>query len=215
MEDLFKQIDYTIKDEPLLKQAFTHRSYKKGLHSDNERLEFLGDAVLNLSITDQLMKRYPDYDEGQLTKIKSQLASGQTLAELALQLNLNRYLQTGNPSDSKNPRMLAGAMEALLAVIYLDAGFKQAKHTIKNLFAPRIENFLSVDYKTELQEWCQKKYKTVPIYKLKKEEGPAHRKIFYIDVVINAELVGASFDKQKKQAEQMAAKLALLKLSVV
>ena len=214
MDKLFKQINYEIKNKALLEQAFTHKSYQKGVDLDYERLEFLGDSVLHLVIAHQLFEKYPEYDEGALSKIKGELTSGKTLAELAIELNLDQYLKVQKPEDKKNPKILAGVFEAFLAVLYLDTNYLKTKEITEMIFLDRIKNFLSTNYKSDLQEWCQKKYKSVPKYKLRKQEGPEHKKVFYIDVFINNELIASGSDHQKKEAEKKAAEQALLNLDI-
>ncbi len=213
MESLNQKLNYEIKDKNLLQEALTHKSCQN-VSCHNERLEFLGDAVLNLIIADKLMEQFPTQNEGDLTKKRAQLINGQTLYEIALSLNLDHYIQTGIQVD-KGKRILAGTLEAYIGAIYIEAGFLTVKKIIQKLFEERInENSPSLNYKSSLQEWCQKKYKTLPIYKIKKEEGPHHQKMFYVDVFIKKDHVGSGSDLQKKQAEQIAAKAAITKLKI-
>ena len=214
MESLNQKLNYTIKDKNLLEEALTHKSCKK-ISPHNERLEFLGDAVLNLVIANKLMKEFPRQNEGDLTKKRSQLISGQTLWGVGLDLNLNEYLKIGAKVNPKGKRILAGALEAYIGAIYLDSDFLTVQKIIENLFKEKInEDSPLVNYKSSLQEWCQKKHKTIPIYKVKKEEGPQHKKIFYINVFIKDDCLGSGSDYQKKQAEQIAAKEAVDKLKI-
>ena len=198
------------QDVNLLQQALTHRSAGK---RNNERLEFLGDAVLNLVIADLLMKKHPQADEGDLTKKRSQLVSGQSLAKLAIELGLPDDLRIGAKSYKNNQRILAGAFEAYIGAIYLENKFPSIKKKVEALFKNIIDQDLpELNYKSLLQEWCQKKYKEVPLYKLKKEEGLDHKKTFFVDVFIKEECCGTGSSQQKKQAEQKAAHQALNKL---
>ena len=206
--------EYRVKDQKLLEQALTHKSWKKG-SVNNERLEFLGDAVLNLLIADLLMKKYPQSAEGDLTKRRSYLVSGQTLAKIAVDLDLPKHLKAGSSAHKNNPRILAGTLEAYIGAVYLEGGLLPSKKLIEYLFQKKIdENFSELNYKSILQEWCQKKYKEHPIYKLAKEEGLDHKKTFFMDVFVRSEVCGTGASHQKKQAEQAAAKQALEKLQI-
>ena len=203
---------YKIKDAKLLDTIFTHRSIAK---QNNERLEFLGDAVLNLVIADLLVKQNPQDTEGDLTKKRSYLVSGLTLAKIAIDLNLPTQLKVREEAYKKNHRILAGLFEAYIGAIYLEAGFLDCKKMIQGFFKNLLtKDILDYDYKSILQEWCQKKYKEVPDYKIKKEEGQEHEKTFFIDVFIKNKICGSAFSRQKKQAERLAAKKAIQKLKI-
>ena len=205
---------YKIKDQNLLQQALTHKSWTES-KDNNERLEFLGDAVLNLVIADLLMKKHPQIDEGELTKKRSQLVSGQSLAKLAIELGLPDDLRIEVKSYKNNHRILAGALEAYIGAIYLENRFPSVKKKIEALFKNIIDQDLpELNYKSLLQEWCQKKYKEVPLYKLKKTEGLDHQKTFFVHVFIKGECCGMGSSQQKKQAEQEAAHQALNKLKI-
>ena len=205
---------YDIKDQNLLQQALTHKSWTKS-KDNNERLEFLGDAVLNLVIADLLMAKHPQSDEGELTKKRSQLVSGQNLAKLAIELGLPNDLRIGVESYKNNHRILAGALEAYIGAFYLENGFFSARKKIEILFQKTIDQDLpELNYKSLLQEWCQKKYKEVPLYKLKKEEGLDHKKTFFVDVFVKDQYCGTGSSQQKKQAEQKAAYKALNQLKI-
>ena len=214
IDRLEKAFDYKIKNPDLFEEAFTHRGRQRaGKH--NERLEFLGDAALSLAVTDTLMREYPEATEGDMTKIRGALVSGQSLAQIAGDLGFDSLLKTGNRKDRNNPRLLAGALEACLGAIYLDGGYPAVKKIILSLFNEKIKKkIFSVDYKSALQEWCQKKYRQTPEYRLKKEEGPQHKKMFHVDALIDSKLAGSGSDRQKKQAEQNAAKAAIESLSI-
>ena len=215
MEHLEKLTKYKIKSQVLFVQAFTHRSF---IHSEinNERLEFLGDALLNFFIADLLFKLYPQAEEGELTKKRSQWVSGASLEKIALELKLDNYLKTGEEKFKRNSRILAGCLEAYIGAVYLDGGLIAVKKLIKLLFEKKIkQNPIDTNYKSLLQEWCQKKYKQVPSYRIKKEKGEEHNKIFYAEVFIQDKVCGAGSDKQKKLAEQSAAKQALQKLKII
>ena len=205
---------YEIKDSKLLLRVLTHRSYTKS-KENNEKLEFLGDAVLGLIVADMLIKKYPLAEEGELTKKRSQLVSGQNLAKIAIQLGFPDHLKTGLKSYKNNPRILSGAFEAYIGAIYLENDFLSAKQMIESFFVETIDQELpDLNYKSVLQEWCQKKYKETPSYKLKKEEGLDHQKSFFVDVFIKDKCYGRGSSYQKKEAEQKAAQKALKKLKI-
>ena len=208
MKEVFKKTNYEIKNKELLEQVFTHKSYNSQNH--NERLEFLGDAVLDLVITDLLFQKFEDLNEGDLTKIKSHLVSGAILSEMALELHLDKYLKVGKKVPTKTSRILAGTLEAYLAAIYKDAGFSKTQTIIQSLFDSRVtKSALFLDYKTSLQEKCQKTYQTIPEYRIEKEEGLQHKKMFFVSVYIHEECKGSGAHSKKRQAEQLAAKEAL------
>ena len=213
MEKLEKLTNYKITDQKLLKQALTHKSHDKKVH--NERLEFLGDAVLNLLIADFLMERYPQASEGDLTKWRSHLVSGSNLAKIAIEFDFPKCLKTEAESHKSNHRILAGALEAYIGAVYLDGGFLSAKQWIQKLFQNRLDqNLHESNHKSILQEWCQKKYKEPPLYKVEKEEGLEHKKTFFVNVFIKDKCYGIGSSHQKKQAEQKAAEQALKKLKI-
>lgn len=214
MEKLEKAAKYKIKNQKLLEQVFTHKSWVKS-KTNNERLEFLGDAVLNLLVADFLMKKYPQSSEGELTKMRGHLVSGQTLAQIAIKFDISKHLKTGDESYKNNHRILAGALEAYIGAVYLEGGIESAKTLITNLFQSKLDQKpLELNYKSVLQEWCQKKYKELPVYKLKKEDGQEHKKTFFIDIFIKDTFYGRGSSHQKKQAEQQAAKQAIKKLKI-
>ena len=216
MEQL-KQLEqltkYKIKNEPLFDQVFTHRSYSK---INNEKLEFLGDAILNFLVSDLLFEIHSHLNEGELSKKKSQWVSGLNLAEIAKSLNFPDYMKTLNPSYKSNPRILAGALEAYLGAVYLDGGLSSVKKLVRRLFENKIkqDDMQDRNYKSLLQEWCQKKYKELPVYKTQKEEGEDHQKTFHIKVFLKEKLLGLGQGFTKKTAEQQAAQKALQKLSI-
>ncbi|MCZ0932244.1 MAG: ribonuclease III [Oligoflexia bacterium] len=215
MKPLEKLTKYKIKDQKLFKQAFTHKSFTKS-KNNNERLEFLGDALLDFFVADLLFKNYLQDEEGELTKKRSQWVSGASLAKIARDLKLNNYLQVGEERFKNNSRILAGALEAYIGAVYLDSGMTAVKKLVKHLFEEKIKQSpIDTNYKSLLQEWCQKKYKQVPIYKIKEEKGVEHNKVFSIEVFIQNKSCGEGDSHQKKQAEQVAAKQALKKLKII
>jgi ribonuclease-3 len=224
LKDFEKRISYTFNDISLLDNALTHRSYvnenQEFLCKDNERFEFLGDAVLELCISDILMKRFPDYTEGQLSKLRASLVNEQALSELAKNFHLGDFLLLGKGEESSGGRnkrsILSNTFEALMASIYLDSGYEKTYRLITNLFQALIENGFGQtiygDYKTYIQEISQNKFKVIPEYVLIHQYGPDHDKIFHTELVIPGILKTIGTGKNKKDAEQQAAKKALEEL---
>lgn len=218
--ELQTHLGYTFQDFRLLVQAFTHKSVfngqKERLLESNERLEFLGDAVLDLILSDLLMQAFPKDTEGDLTKKRASLVNETALCEISMELGLDKYIQLGRFEKDlqRNSRILASAFEALLGAIYLDGGFVVVKTILKSFFSERIDRILNgitefEDYKTHLQEVIQKKYHTTPQYRLVKSEGPEHQKIFEIEVSLNGKVLAIATGKNKKSAEQNAAQKVL------
>lgn len=216
-----KKIGVTFKDKGLLKQAFTHRSYinenpKSGL-SHNERLEFLGDAVLELSVTDYLFKKYPEENEGELTSYRAALVNATTLSKAAMELDMDEFLllSKGEAKDKGKARqyILANTIEAMIGAIYLDKGYDAAdKFIAKNLFhhiEEIVEKRLWQDAKSYFQEMAQEHEGVTPSYKVLKETGPDHDKIFTIGVFLGNELVSKGEGSSKQEAEQEAAREGL------
>jgi len=223
LESLQHSLTYLFNDINLLRQAMTHRSFvNEHLGSDlkhNERLEFLGDAVLNLSLSTMLINQYPDLPEGRLSKIRAGQVNEKKLASLSRQLGLGAYLLIGKGEERTGGRekssLLADTLEAILGAIYLDGGFRAALTFIDRLFRSQFENpnsFSTQDYKTLLQEFCQGTLKTVPNYRVFREEGPDHKKIFFVEVIINEQVISIGKGKTKKEAQQKAAEQALIQL---
>lgn len=227
MQLLDQKIHYQFKDASLLQLALCHKSYanegrKKGqtredfvaLH--NERLEFLGDSVLGLVITDLLSERFPSADEGRLSKIRSSLVKENTLANIARSFDLGSHLLLGKGEENSQGRekdsILSSAYEALLGAIYLDGGLDPVFETVEKHFSALIEDssFIdaSHDTKTVLQEVCQEKFRSSPVYRLVSESGPDHEKEFEV-VVSAAGLERYGKGRNKKEAEQVAAKYLL------
>lgn len=223
-KDFEKRISYTFNDISLLDNALTHRSYvnenQKLLCKDNERLEFLGDAVLELCISDILMKNFPDYTEGQLSKLRASLVNEQALSELAKIFHLGDFILLGKGEESSGGRnkrsILSNTFEALMAAIYLDSGYEKTYRLVTNLFQALIENGFDQtiygDYKTYVQEISQNRFKVIPEYVLINQYGPDHDKIFQTELVIPGILKTTGTGKNKKDAEQQAAKKALEEL---
>ena len=186
---------------------------------DNQRLEFLGDAVLSLVAADMLMKKHPEAQEGSLTKKRAELVSGEALARTARQIKIHHFLRTDNVQESSNRRLLTDALEACIGAVYLDAGFEKAKEIAERLFADSQNNAekgepAAADYKSLFQEWSQKNLQANPVYKLISAEGPEHQKSFLMEAVLQEEPAGSGRGKTKKAAEQAAAKQALQKFNI-
>ena len=220
LKELQKSIGYEFKQEQLLCQALTHSSYahEKNLKElmDNERLEYLGDAVLELVSSEFLFKNHPEMNEGQMTKLRASLVCEQSLAGCARQLELGSYLLLGNGEDLTGGRerdsILSDAWEAVIGAMYLDGGFTSAKEFILKYVLKDIEHKqLFYDSKTILQELIQNKYKQSLHYVLLSEEGPDHNKTFTVQAYMNETPLMTGKGRTKKAAEQSAAYQSLLK----
>ncbi|MBX4206323.1 ribonuclease III [Candidatus Parcubacteria bacterium] len=210
-------------DKRLLKQAFTHRSYvneNRAATADlghNERLEFLGDAVLELVITDYLFAKMKESDEGELTSLRSALVNAETCARVATSLGANNYLllSKGESKDTGRARLyiLANTLEAIIGAIYIDKNYEAAKEFILAHVAPLMEEILKegtwIDAKSRFQERAQEAKGYTPLYKTVKESGPDHDKHFTVKVSVGDEVMGEGDGKSKQDAEQAAAKNAL------
>ena len=224
-EELQERVGYRFKDRGLLEHALTHRSRAaedaSGGVADNESLEFLGDAVLGLVVAEMLFRRYPEYNEGQKSKIKASVVSTQALARRAEQIQLGDHLLLGRGEEKTGGRfkqaLLADGYEALIAALYLDGGLPAAAGFLERELADAIasgagEAVVGQDYKSALQERLQALGRPLPEYRVAAETGPDHRKEFRIEVVVESEVLGTASGKAKKEAEQEAARLALERL---
>ena len=221
LHDLEGKITYRFSDINLLSTALTHRSYvnenQQQAVSDNERMEFLGDSVLGLCVSDLIIKRYVSSPEGTLTQVRAALVNEKHLAQLARNLQIGDCLLLGRGEENSESRdkdsFLANAFEAVIAAVYLDSGFEEVKNIIMKLIEPLLadDNPSSdyFDYKTALQELCQKKYKSTPLYMITGSTGPDHDKNFEVKVVIVNKLTETGTGKSKKEAEKQAARKAL------
>ncbi len=224
LSELEQIIGYGFSNQGLLLQAVTHKSYGNEFRApNNERLEFLGDTVLDLIISDYLMLRFPEMAEGELSKFRAVLVSEAGLSRVARELKLGHFMRIGKGEETTGGRekssILANAFEAVMAAVYLDSkekGIKLIEQVILNLFAPLIEehleSFAFEDVKTDLQEWVQKRGKEEICYQTLDEQGPDHDKSFLIGVYIGEKLMGKGEGKNKKSAEQQAASDALHQL---
>lgn len=210
----------------LYRQALTHSSYAnelgRGDLSSNQRLEFLGDAVLQLIISDELYRRFPERPEGELTKMRAAVVCEPTLSKLARSLELGRHLLLGRGEETTGGRnrdsLQADALEALIGAVYLDLGLERARCLVRRLFTPEIDlverGEHRHDYKTMLQELCQRSSGERLRYQVVSEEGPDHRKTFRVAVSLGQRALGFGDGRSKKEAEQSAAKTALLEFKV-
>ncbi len=223
LRELEAALSCRFHDRGFLDNALTHSSFVNENPDadcrDNERLEFLGDAVLGVCISDLLMKKFPDYTEGQLSKLRASVVNEQPLAELARKFNLGDYLLLGRGEISTGGRtkssLLSNTFEAIIAALYLDSGFERTQEFIREIFEPLIEEGKTAsyqDYKTTLQEMSQTRFKGLPRYTLISEEGPDHEKIFSVRLSLADAIVATGTGKSKKEAEQQAAKTAIEEL---
>ena len=218
--DLENRIGYQFKQQDLLRQALTHSSYANEKHkkqSDNERLEFLGDAVLELVSSEFIFKNYGKMPEGEMTKFRASIVCEPTLALCTKELELGKYLYLGKGEDLTGGRnrksILSDALEAVIGAIYLDGGFEAAKEFVHRFILVDVEHKkLFHDSKTILQEFVQGNYKEELHYVLIGEEGPDHDKKFMVEAMIGEQVIGHGMGHTKKAAEQEAAYEALLKL---
>ncbi len=215
-----ERIKYTFKNKDLLKKALTHRSSVRDKTKSNERLEFLGDAVLELVVTEFLINNYKTIDEGKLSKIRAASVNTKALASIAKKLELFNYIIVGKSERKEgiiyNESILEDTFEAIVGAIYLDGGLEKARKFIEYYLADTIKTIVEkgiiFDYKTYLQELTQRVFGSLPVYEIVKEEGQEHNKTFYCDVYVNDIKYGFGVGKSKKEAEKNAAKEAVEKL---
>lgn len=224
LEDLENKIGYFFRDRDLLAEALTHKSYfhenRTKASSYNERLEFLGDSVIGLVVVEHLFLLKERFDESVLAKMKSYLVCESVLADIAVSVSLGKYILLGKGEDSTGGRIkksiLSDTLEAVIGAVYLDGGFEKAREIIRAFFKERIDGVIKdgelYDYKTELQEKTQLLYGTLPEYKVIKEQGMEHKRVFTVAVFLDGKELGVASGKRKKEAEALAAKEALEKL---
>ncbi len=219
--DLQDTLGIAFKNPSLFHQALVHRSY---LHENpdftlptNERLEFLGDSLLGFVIAEKLYKDFPDLSEGGMTKLRAALVRKETLARLASSLGLGDYLYLGRGEEASGGRtkqsILAGAFESVVGAILIDQGFAACRAFVLRLFAGEmgraVEERLTADYKSQLQEIAQAKHRAAPLYRTIKAVGPDHAKEFTVEVIVGGSVIGRGHGKSKRQAEKEAARAAL------
>ncbi len=221
MEELERNISFKFKNRDLLSEALTHRSYlnehPEWKFPHNERLEYLGDAVLELAVTEYLYHEFPEMPEGQLTVLRAALVNYQFLARIAEEIDLGRavLMSKGERGDSSKARevILANAIEALIGAVYLDQGFEPCKKFTKDLILVHLPEILETrsykDPKSELQEIVQDKLRLTPTYRVIEETGPAHRRTFKIGVYFGERLAAQGEGASKQEAETQAARSAL------
>jgi ribonuclease-3 len=220
LEECQKAIGYTFRQPELLRAALTHASGADTRLASNERLEFLGDAVLGLVTVEQLYLRFPDYQEGDLTKIKSVVVSRRTCARLSRLLNLGDFLFLGKGMHLHSavpPGMLADVYESLVGAMYLDGGLEPVRHFILKYLGPEIEQVAECahggNYKSMLQQVGQREFGATPQYQVLDEKGPDHSKCFKVAAVISRHRYAAAWGRNKKEAEQKAAMNALAQIN--
>ena len=215
---LEKKLDYSFKDKQLIIEALTHKSYKKPYN--NERLEFLGDAVLDLIVGEYLFSKFPHSNEGILSKIRASLVNESGFTLLAKELGLGNYIYLSLAEENNHGRekssLLSNAFEAVMGAIYLEAGLEKTREIAVTLLEkchPKIDlDTLSKDYKTALQELTQATHGITPTYEMIGSSGPDHKKEFEIAVILDGETISTARGKSKKEAQQKAAEIALKKL---
>lgn len=230
VEELLEKLGLELEDMATVGAALTHPSYwgeyaiseSKRLARSYERLEFLGDSALALSMCNFLFQRYPDYHQGKLSKLKSHLVSKEVLQRIAEKLDVGEYIRVGKGvilgSGGRNhANFKVDCLEALIGAAFVEKGFEYAAEFVMRLFEEEIEQTADVDalpdYKTALQEMAQKRFRSLPVYKLSSQSGPEHRKMFTIKVFVNGEAMGEGEGSSKKEAETYAAKAALDKIA--
>lgn len=218
-------IGINFRDESLLQQAFIHSSYTNenpgSQIADNERLEFLGDALLSFIVAEELYREFPNFGEGKLTEIRVSLIRQETLAEIATGLKLGNYLLLGKGEETSGGRQkqtnLADALEALIGAIFLDQGFNSTKDFVLAKFANQLKEVrakgIGRNYKALLQELTQAKYKLLPAYYISEASGPDHDKSFVVEVALGDRTLGSGSGKTKRAAEMEAARSAWEKLA--
>ena len=215
-------LGHTFNNPDLLKEALTHASIADNRLESNERMEFLGDAVLDLIICEALYRKFPTWQEGDLTKIKSAVVSRRTCAEVAMETGLAELLIIGKGISSRDqmpPSLAAAVYESVVAAVYLDAGFDVVKQYVLRTMSAKIESIASnshqQNYKAVLQQHAQQSLGATPIYELLDEKGPDHSKCFEVCVMVDGKRFTSAWGPNKKTAEQKAALLALEELGVI
>ena len=224
VERLQQRLGYTFGDRGILLQSLTHTSYgheflqeKSIALRDNERLEFLGDAILDVVISDLLLETFPNANEGQLSKMRASVVNEKTLAELARNIGLSDYVRLGKgetqTGGQNKPSILSSTLEAVIAAIYLDGGFNAVYPVVRHIFAPMFQSEMGTlpfcDHKTQLQEIVQARHKVTPTYHLMQTSGPDHAKTFEVEVRMNGKAMATATGNSKKDAEQNAACAAI------
>lgn len=227
--ELQKRLHYEFKDKKLLILSLTHKSFMNETHlvkntsvdSNNERYEFLGDAILDFVMSDMLMEFFPQDTEGSLSKKRASLVNEDVLSQVAQRLELHKVIRLGKGEDQQGgrqkPRLLASAFEALIGAVYKDSNFIEVEVVLRRIFADLVlgsqtKYEYESDYKTRFQEFTQKHYKKAPVYSVLKETGPSHEPFFQVEVYVDENKKYMGLGKSKKIAEQNAAQVALVAL---
>ncbi len=217
-QELEKRVGYIFDNKQLIIEALTHKSYKKPYN--NERLEFLGDAVLDLIVGEFLFHKFPNSDEGILSKIRASLVNESGFTQIAQKINLGSFIYL-SPAEENNggrtkPSLLSNAFESLIGAIYLEGGLEIVREITERLLDETHQKIdlqsLSRDYKTALQELTQSTHGITPTYTLLRSFGPDHKKEFEIAIILNSQTIATAQGKSKKEAQQKAAEIALEKL---
>lgn len=226
LKQLQKKTGCRFRKTSYLVQALTHASYVNENPQqkliNNETLEFLGDAVLGLIITEYLYSEFPKYAEGKLSILKSMLVSEPALAELARKVDLGKYVFLGKGEDreqaKERPSLLSNTLEAMIGALYLDSGLKAAQKFIRRIYRHKFKEIPKIEvagsFKNRLQQYTQTNLGCMPVYEVVAENGPPHKRLYEIEVKFNGETYGSGSGSSKKRAEQEAAKQALTKLGV-
>jgi len=219
-DELEAKLGYSFTNKSLLREALIHSSFaneKVGENSNsNERLEFLGDSLLGMTVALLIYNKKPDMSEGQMTKLRAELVCEKSLAVIASEFDLGSYIFLGRGESSgggrNRPSILSDAFEAIIAAVFLDGGYEPIQKLIHNIFEQQLDTQApgTRDYKTRLQEVIHSKSGQSLLYELIDEHGPAHNKSFTFNVILNGEVIGTGTGKSKKAAEQEAAKAALI-----
>jgi len=218
LENLEQNIGVEFRRQRLLEQALTHSSsVQENREANNERQEFLGDAILGMIVSEYLYKKFPGWSEGELTRAKAVLVSEPTLTEAARGIQLGKFLRLSKGEEqcggAERPSILSGAFEALVAAIYLDSGMEKTRKFILRCLAEPLEAVATGeynrDYKTLLQELAQGRHRSLPVYRTIDESGPDHDKTFVVEVCLDNRVIGVGSGKSKKDAERAAAEDAL------
>lgn len=222
LKELLDSLRISVQDTSLLQLALTHRSYineHADENADNERLEFLGDAVLDFIVGAYLYRTFPEMDEGEMTALRAALVRAETLATFAQQLTIDHYLRLGFGEEEQGGRnktpTLCAAFEAVIGALYLDQGLEPVRELVERLITPTLatirEQSLHKDAKSEFQVWAQARYSSTPQYRVVAEQGPDHEKTFTVQVIVNDEIWGEGEGSSKRRAAQSAAANAMLR----
>jgi ribonuclease III len=223
--EIESRLGYVFRDKSLLDEALTHSTYANEHKSleirDNQRLEFLGDTVINATMARMVYLAFPEATEGRLTKLRAELINEASLVKVALHLMLGEELHLGKGEEldrgSSKPSILADAYEAVIGAIFLDGSFEEARSVVESHFERtigKIEETPITDYKSAMIEYCQSKMKVIPEMVVEEESGPEHDKVFTLSVRLEGEVIGRGTGKTKKQASQEACREALKSLSI-